>query len=95
MFGFRSDRLQVDEPVTTVPTIGFNVETVQYKNIKFQVWDLGGQVRAGYALKSTSGRLYDSHVALICSPPFGRTGDATIPTHMPLCLWWTVPTQTV
>ena len=23
--------------------IGFNVETVQYKNIKFQVWDLGGQ----------------------------------------------------
>lgn len=22
--------------------IGFNVETVQYKNIKFQVWDLGG-----------------------------------------------------
>ena len=30
-------RLQVDEPVTTVPTIGFNVETLQYKNIKFQV----------------------------------------------------------
>ncbi|RXH70881.1 hypothetical protein DVH24_015503 [Malus domestica] len=23
--------------------IGFNVETVQYNNIKFQVWDLGGQ----------------------------------------------------
>jgi ADP-ribosylation factor-like protein 1 len=37
------DRLQVDEPVTTVPTIGFNVETLRYKNIKFQVWDLGGQ----------------------------------------------------
>lgn len=30
-------RVQVDEPVTTVPTIGFNVETLQYKNIKFQV----------------------------------------------------------
>ncbi|OLP77805.1 ADP-ribosylation factor 1, partial [Symbiodinium microadriaticum] len=29
--------------VQTIPTIGFNVETVQYKNIKFQVWDLGGQ----------------------------------------------------
>lgn len=25
------------------PAIGFNVETVAYKNIKFQVWDLGGQ----------------------------------------------------
>lgn len=35
--------VQVDEPVATVPTIGFNVETLQYKNIKFQVWDLGGQ----------------------------------------------------
>jgi GTPase SAR1 family protein len=23
--------------------IGFNVETVSYKNLKFQVWDLGGQ----------------------------------------------------
>ena len=33
----RTDRLQVDEPVTTVPTIGFNVETLQYQNIKFQV----------------------------------------------------------
>ncbi|CAE8587106.1 unnamed protein product [Polarella glacialis] len=33
----------VDEVVQTIPTIGFNVETVQYKNIKFQVWDLGGQ----------------------------------------------------
>lgn len=36
-------RLQLDEVVETIPTIGFNVETVQYKNIRFQVWDLGGQ----------------------------------------------------
>ncbi|CAF0766021.1 unnamed protein product [Brachionus calyciflorus] len=36
-------RLQVGEVVTTIPTIGFNVETVNYKNLKFQVWDLGGQ----------------------------------------------------
>lgn len=36
-------RLQIGEVVTTIPTIGFNVETVSYKNIKFQVWDLGGQ----------------------------------------------------
>ncbi|XP_039262834.1 ADP-ribosylation factor-like protein 1 [Styela clava] len=36
-------RLQVGEVVTTIPTIGFNVETVVYKNLKFQVWDLGGQ----------------------------------------------------
>lgn len=36
-------RVQVGEVVTTIPTIGFNVEQVQYKNLKFQVWDLGGQ----------------------------------------------------
>ena len=39
------DRLQNDseENIQTIPTIGFNVEVLQYKNIKFQVWDLGGQ----------------------------------------------------
>merc|ERR1711950_40900 len=29
--------------VTTIPTIGFNVETVEYKNLSFTVWDVGGQ----------------------------------------------------
>lgn len=29
--------------MTTIPTIGFNVETVEYKNICFTVWDVGGQ----------------------------------------------------
>ncbi len=29
--------------VTTIPTIGFNVESVDYKNLKLNVWDLGGQ----------------------------------------------------
>ncbi|KAI0977840.1 hypothetical protein GJ496_010395 [Pomphorhynchus laevis] len=36
-------RLQVGEVVSTIPTIGFNVESVTYKNLRFQVWDLGGQ----------------------------------------------------
>ena len=35
--------MQLDEVVSTVPTVGFNVETLRYKNITFQVWDLGGQ----------------------------------------------------
>ena len=29
-------RLQIGEVVSTIPTIGFNVETVKYKNISFQ-----------------------------------------------------------
>ena len=37
------DRMQLNEIVSTVPTIGFNIETVKYKNLTFQVWDLGGQ----------------------------------------------------
>merc|ERR1712003_159996 len=36
-------KLKLGEVVTTVPTIGFNVETVEYKNISFNVWDIGGQ----------------------------------------------------
>uniref|UniRef100_A0AAQ5ZGD2 Uncharacterized protein n=1 Tax=Amphiprion ocellaris TaxID=80972 RepID=A0AAQ5ZGD2_AMPOC len=36
-------RLKLAEVVTTIPTIGFNVETVDYKNISFTVWDVGGQ----------------------------------------------------
>jgi ADP-ribosylation factor 1/2 len=35
--------LQLGEVVTSVPTIGFNVETVEYRNISFTVWDVGGQ----------------------------------------------------
>lgn len=36
-------KLKLGEIVTTIPTIGFNVETVDYKNICFTVWDVGGQ----------------------------------------------------
>jgi ADP-ribosylation factor protein 1 len=36
-------KLKLGEIVTTIPTIGFNVETVEYKNIQFTVWDGGGQ----------------------------------------------------
>ncbi|XP_068605410.1 ADP-ribosylation factor 1 isoform X1 [Brachionichthys hirsutus] len=36
-------KLKLGEVVTTIPTIGFNVETVEYKNITFTVWDVGGQ----------------------------------------------------
>merc|ERR1712202_106542 len=36
-------KLKLGEIVTTIPTIGFNVETVEYRNISFTVWDVGGQ----------------------------------------------------
>lgn len=33
----------MDEVVVTTPTIGGNVEEVVYKNVRFVMWDLGGQ----------------------------------------------------
>merc|ERR1711904_118519 len=36
-------KLKLGEVLTTIPTVGFNVETVEYKNISFTVWDVGGQ----------------------------------------------------
>merc|ERR1719413_276086 len=38
-------KFKLGEVVTTIPTIGFNVETVEYKNLNFTVWDVGGQDR--------------------------------------------------
>lgn len=38
-------KLKLGEVVSTIPTIGFNVETVTYKNITFTVWDVGGQYK--------------------------------------------------
>ncbi|KAM7275480.1 hypothetical protein ACFE04_017346 [Oxalis oulophora] len=50
-------KLKLGEIVTTIPTIGFNVETVEYKNISFTVWDVGGQDKSTCA---TSGEgLYE------------------------------------
>jgi len=36
-------RLHLGDVVATVPTVGVNLETLQYKNVSFEVWDLGGQ----------------------------------------------------
>ncbi|XP_068119886.1 uncharacterized protein [Hyperolius riggenbachi] len=39
-------KLKFGETVTTIPTIGFNVETVEATpNVSFTVWDVGGQDR--------------------------------------------------
>ncbi|KAM1243215.1 hypothetical protein FF1_034789 [Malus domestica] len=36
-------KLKLGDIVNTIPTIGFNVETIEYKNITFTIWDVGGQ----------------------------------------------------
>ncbi|XP_065188149.1 uncharacterized protein LOC135818867 [Sycon ciliatum] len=36
-------KLKLGEVVTTIPTIGFNVEAVEYKNVSITSWDVGGR----------------------------------------------------
>ncbi|KAL1342882.1 hypothetical protein HN51_029355 [Arachis hypogaea] len=36
-------KLKLGDTVRTIPTIGFNVESVEYKNASFTIWDVGGQ----------------------------------------------------
>eukprot|EP00299_Pterocystis_sp_00344_P009263 c3844_g1_i1.p1 GENE.c3844_g1_i1~~c3844_g1_i1.p1 ORF type:complete len:201 (-),score=14.79 c3844_g1_i1:124-669(-) len=36
-------RLKLGELVSTVPTVGFNVEMIKFRNIEFTIWDVGGQ----------------------------------------------------
>lgn len=38
-------KFKIGEAVATIPTIGFNTEEFQYKNVKFSMWDVGGQER--------------------------------------------------
>lgn len=34
--------LKLREVVTTIPTIGFNVETIKHHSVSFTMWDVGG-----------------------------------------------------
>ena len=36
-------KLNLGDTVNTIPTVGFNVENVLYKNIEMNCWDIGGQ----------------------------------------------------
>jgi len=38
-------KMKLGEVVTTIPTVGFNVEILEYRNLSFTVWDIGGQDR--------------------------------------------------
>ena len=36
-------KLKLDTIVSTIPTVGFNVENVKYKSLNMTIWDIGGQ----------------------------------------------------
>ena len=36
-------KLQLNELVTSIPTVGFNCEQLKYKGLDMTIWDVGGQ----------------------------------------------------
>lgn len=54
-------KMKINETLSTVPTIGFNVEEVKYKNLEFMIWDIGGQTK----LRGLWHHYYDGANALI------------------------------
>ena len=36
-------KMKMNETVKTIPTIGFNLESLEYKGLKMTMWDIGGQ----------------------------------------------------
>nr|XP_043639949.1 ADP-ribosylation factor-like [Erigeron canadensis] len=56
-------KLKLGKIVTTIPTIGFNIETVEYNNINFVVWDVGAydmrrQIMWRHYFQNTKGLIY-------------------------------------
>lgn len=37
-------KLKLGEVVTTIPTIGFNVEAIEYRGTHLTLWDVGGAI---------------------------------------------------
>ena len=38
-------KLKLDTILSTIPTVGFNVENVKFKSLNMTIWDVGGQER--------------------------------------------------
>lgn len=69
--------------------VGFNVETVEYKNISFTVWDVGGQDKVS---PTTTTTFIQIHQFLFFR--FDHSGVTTSRTHKALSSWWTAMTET-
>lgn len=57
---------EADDNIQTIPTIGFNVETLQYKNIKFQVRWWCWRQRCGIFLDHGPNMTYFSTLIVCC-----------------------------
>merc|ERR1711907_45124 len=85
-------KLKLGEVVTTIPTIGFNVETVEYKNISFTVWDVGGQDKIRplwrHYYQNTQGIIF-----VVDSNDRERVGEAKDELNRVMVSCWCCPTS--
>jgi hypothetical protein len=72
-------KIKLGEKVTTVPTIGFNVESVQYRNVNFTVWDVGGQEKIRRLWKHYFSNTQVCMYRLRCK--FEMTADPSLQLH--------------
>ena len=78
-------KLKLGEVVTTIPTIGFNVETVDSPcGVSYTIWDVGGQDKI-----QPLWRHYTSNLSVImfvvdssAAPPRGAAASAGVPSFM-------------
>ena len=68
-------KLKLSKVRTTIPTIGFNVETVQDKNINITTWDMGGRDKIR-GLYHHYYPLMNAVIFMVDSNDRDRTGDA-------------------
>ncbi|KAH0792270.1 putative ADP-ribosylation factor [Histomonas meleagridis] len=60
-------KLALGEIITVIPTIGFNVESIDHKGINLEIWDVGGECRIPplwyHYIQSSKGIIFvvDSH----------------------------------
>jgi hypothetical protein len=66
--------------VATAPTIGSNVEEIVYKNIKFVMWDIGGQeaVRSSWTTYYVNTHVRPRRACICCCPPWCVCGGVVV-----------------
>jgi len=73
-------KLKLNESINTIPTIGFNVESVKYKNLDLTIWDVGGQEKIRQLWRHYYNNI-DVLIFVIDSNDLGRIDEATKELH--------------
>ncbi|EDV99563.1 GH12417 [Drosophila grimshawi] len=78
-------QLKLNTALTNIPTVGFNVEMMEYKRLRMTVWDVGGQNR----LRSLWRYYYNNAAAVIFvvdASDEERFHEAMIELHSVMCV---------